>query len=371
MSATARGQRGEGSTLPDGFRHLNILQLPRRSPWRTLLRRLALALGLIVGITLCLWFTRDGLRDNAHPDRPLNFVTVFYFTIVSLTTLGYGDIAPVTDSARLLNALLLTPARIFILLLFVGTAYELTQLRARYGEEYRMQQLRERLRGHTIVCGFGVKGRAIVSELLAHGQKAQDIVVIDPVAEAVEEAAARGFVALRGDASTEALLRAAVVERAAYVLAAPNRDDACVLICLTVRSLAPEVWLIAAAREEENIKLLYRTGANLVVSPSASGGRLMGSAVRQRAVPLFLEDLLSYGRGVDAAERIVQPSEVGGRASALPDLAGTLILGVARGERRFTFDQATELPLEPGDRIVFLCADSARRDWQNAATSGD
>lgn len=355
---------------PRSFRHLNILQLPERSPWHTLLRRLALALVLVLATTILLWYTRDGLSDNAHPERPLNFTTIFYFTIVSLTTLGYGDIAPVTDGARLLNALLLTPARIFILLLFVGTAYELTQLRARYGEEYQMQQLRERLSGHTIVCGFGVKGRAIVSELIAHGQRPQDIVVIDPVAEAVEEAAARGFVALRGDASSEAILQAAVLPKAAYVLAAPNRDDACVLICLTVRSLAPDVWLVAAAREEENIKLLYRTGANLVVSPSLSGGRLMGAAVRQRAVPLFLEDLLSFGRGVDAAERVVRQDEAGQYASALPDLADTLILGVQRGEQRYTFNQVAALPLAAGDRIVYLCADGSQRVERREARKG-
>lgn len=184
--------------------------------------------------------------------------------------------------------------------------------------------------------------------------------IIDPVAEATAEAAARGFVALRGDASTEAILQAAVIRKAAHVLAAPNRDDACVLICLTVRSLAPEVWLVAAAREEENIKLLYRTGANLVVSPSLSGGRLMGAAVRQRAVPLFLEDLLSFGRGVDAAERVVRQEEVGQHAATLPDLPGTLILGVQRGEQRYTFDQVGALPLLAGDRIVFLCADGTR-----------
>ena len=69
------------------------------------------------------------------------------------------------------------------------------------------------------------------------------------------------------------------------MLVAPNRDDAAVLICLTVRSLTPDVHLVAAAREEENIKLLYGAGANLVVAPSVSGGRLMGAAVRQQAVP--------------------------------------------------------------------------------------
>jgi voltage-gated potassium channel len=333
-----------------------ILQLPERSPWVTLLQRLAMALALILAITMLLWFTRDGLRDNAHPDRQLSFTTVFYFTIVSLTTLGYGDIAPVTDSARLLNAILLTPARILMLFLFVGTVYELTQLRARYREVYRMQQLRDRLNGHVIVCGYGVKGRAIVTELLAHGHPPHEIVVIDSSDQEVGEAAAIGVVALRGDASSEAILRAAVVERAGYVLAAPNRDDACVLICLTVRSLAPEVWLVAAAREEENVKLLYRSGANLVVSPSVSGGRLMAASVRQRAVPRFLEDLLSFGQGVDAAERVVRPEEVGHTVRDLPDLAGTLILGVSRGTERFHYNQCAHLPLQTGDIIVYLVA---------------
>jgi voltage-gated potassium channel len=333
-----------------------ILRLPARSPWVTLLWRLGLALAVILVITMLLWFTRDGLRDNAHPERPLNFTTVFYFTIVSLTTLGYGDIAPVTDGARLLNAILLTPARIFMLLLFVGTVYELTQLRARYREGYRMQQLRERLKGHVIVCGYGVKGRAIVTELLAHGHDPQEIVVIDAVEQAVADAAAHGLVALRGDASSEAVLRAAVVERAAHVLAAPNRDDACVLICLTIRSLAPEVWLVAAAREEENVKLIYTSGANLVVSPSVSGGRLMAAAVRQRAVPRFLEDLLSFGQGVDAAERVVRPEEAGQTVRNLPDLAGALVLGVVRGERRYHYNQCTSLPLVAGDVVVYLIA---------------
>ena len=78
---------------------------------------------------------RDGLRDNAHPDRPMGFVDVFYFTVVSLTTVGYGDIAPVTDQARLVNAILLTPLRVFLWALFLGTAYELTVLRLRLRQE--------------------------------------------------------------------------------------------------------------------------------------------------------------------------------------------------------------------------------------------
>jgi voltage-gated potassium channel len=316
-----------------------------------------LAVALILFVTIVLWFDRDGLRDTAYPDRVPGAVEVFYFTVVSLTTVGYGDITPVTDGARLINAVLLTPIRVFLWALFLGTAYELTVLRLRLRKERHMKELRDRLADHVIVCGFGVKGRAIVSELLAHGHRAENIVTIDPSEEAIAAAAEAGFVALRGDASSEALLRAAAVEKAAYVLAAPNRDDACVLICLTVRNLSPEVHIVAAAREEENVKLLYGAGANLVVAPSVSGGRLMAAAVRQHAVPQFLEDLLAFGHGLGVAERVVQPHERGLYVRDLPDLAGVPVIGVARGNERCPFNRMGTFPLEPGDVVVHLTGD--------------
>jgi voltage-gated potassium channel len=131
-----------------------------------------------------------------------------------------------------------------------------------------------------------------------------------------------------------------------------------------VRSLAPQVHLVAAAREEENIKLLYGAGADLVVAPSVSGGRLMGAAVRQHAVPQFLEDLLSFGEGLAMAERIVQPDDAGRLASELTDLDGALILGVARGQERCPFYQLPCFRLRPGDVVVYLtgeegCAEDA------------
>ena len=344
--------------------HLGPLRLPEEAPERALLRRVALAVGLILAVTAVQWLDRDGLRDNVYPDRPIGFIDVLYFTVVSLTTVGYGDITPVTDNARVINAVVMTPIRIFLWVLFLGTTYELTVLRLRWREERQMKELHDRLSQHVIVCGYGVKGRAIVDELLAHGQAPDQIVAIDESEAAVAAAVQQGLVALQGDASSEELLRAANVEEASTVLVAPNRDDASVLITLTVRSLAPKVHLVAAAREEENIKLLYGAGADLVVAPSVSGGRLMGAAVRQHAVPQFLEDLLTFGEGLAMAERIVQPAEAGRLASELPDLAGVLILGAARGQERCPFYQLPCLRLRAGDVIVYLtgeegCAEDA------------
>ena len=331
---------------------LGILRLPERSPWPGLLRRIGLAVGIILLVAICLWFDRDGLRDNAHPERPMGFADVLYFTVVSLTTVGYGDIAPVTTEARLINAIILTPIRVFLLALFLGTAYEI--IFQRYQEKVQMSQLRERLKNHVIVCGFGVKGRAIVGELLAHGHRQDDIVVIEQEEAAVQEATAMGLVALCGNASSEAVLRAAAVEKAGHVLAAPNRDDVCVLICLTVRALCPSVRLVASAREEENVKLLYRAGADLVVSPSVSGGRLMAAAVRQQAVPEFIEDILTFGQGVDAAEHVVQAGEEGRHVTEIGGLAGAMILGVKRGDERCPFHKLVDYPLKEGDIVVYL-----------------
>ena len=334
--------------------HLGPLRLPEDSIALAIARRVGLATGLIVSVAVVLWFDRHGLRDNAYPGRTPGIVDVFYFTVVSLTTVGYGDITPVTDVARLVNALLLTPIRIFLWALFLGTAYELSVLRLQVREDRRMKDLHDRLRDHIILCGYGVKGRAIVEELVDHGIQLDAIVAIDPSEEATAECVKRGMAALRGDASSEALLKAAAVEKAAYVLVAPNRDDACVLICLTVRNLAPNVTIIASAREEENIKLIYGAGADLVVSPSVSGGRLMAAAVRQQAVPYFLEDMLAFGKGIGVAERVVTPAEQGLRVRDLPGLADVPVVGVARGKHRVCFDELDTFLLQPGDVVVHL-----------------
>jgi voltage-gated potassium channel len=341
---------------------LGPLRVREDAPGRTLARRIALALAIILAVAVILWIDRDGLRDNAHPEHTPGFIDVLYFTVVSLTTVGYGDITPISDGARLFNAIVLTPIRIFLWVLFLGTAYEISVLRLKFREERMMRELRERLDRHVIVCGYGSKGHAIVDELLAHGHAPEDIVVIDISEVALEQSARRGLVALRGDASQESLLTAAGVNRAAYVLVATDRDDAATLICLTVRNIAPDVFLVASARQEENIKLLYGAGANLVVAPAVTGGRLMAAAVRQRAVPYFLEDMLMYGEGLSVSEREIAAAEAGLRIADLKGLDNVLVLGAARGYQRIPFHRVAELTLQAGDVLVLLNGDIENAD---------
>jgi len=236
-----------------------VVSLPANeaSPWRRLATRLAIAAGLLIFVTVIAYLGRDGYRDLNG--TPVGFLDALYYSTVSITTTGYGDITPVTDEARLVTTVLITPARILFLIILIGTTIEVLAERTRTA--FRERIWRSGLKDHTIVIGFGTKGRAAVETLLARGVERDKIVVIDSDADAIEEATRGGFAAIHGTASRTAVLEAAGVRAAASVIVATDRDDAAVLVTLTAREMDPDATIVAAAREAENVHLLKQSGA--------------------------------------------------------------------------------------------------------------
>ena len=108
--------------MPIGARGPQGLTLRRKSPlpvWVQIGWRVALVLGLLVFAIAVHWFERDGLHDNL--DGHVSFLDVIYFTMISITTTGYGDVVPVADNTRMFDALVVTPIRVFFVLIFIGT----------------------------------------------------------------------------------------------------------------------------------------------------------------------------------------------------------------------------------------------------------
>ena len=330
------------------------IRLPRsdRSPLEYLLRRVAIAVGLITFTAMIAYLDRGGYRDANG--TPVGLLDAFYYSTVSVTTTDYGDVIPVTDRARLLTTLLVTPARILFLIILVGTTLEVLAERTR--THYRERIWRKTLRDHIIVCGFGVKGQAAVATMLAHGNEPAAIVVIDERVEAVEDARRRGHAGVVANASASSALEAAGIREAAAVVVAPDRDDTSVLITLTARELNPGARIVASVREGENAHLLEQGGADSVVVSSGAAGRLLGHAVRSPKVVQVLEDLLSVGEGLDVMEREVTTDEAGRPLAELPATAP--VIAVVRGDDVLRFDDPRASELRAGDRLVCLCTNA-------------
>jgi len=326
------------------------IALPERSdrPLLGLLRRVAVAIGLLLFETLVAFLMRDGYRDAAGGG--VSLLDCFYYATVSITTTGYGDITPVSDSARLVTALIITPARLLFLIILVGTTVE--ALAARTRTALRERAWRTTLKDHTIVCGFGTKGRVAIETLLAGGTTRESIVVIDEDANAVEAATRANLAAIHGNSGRTSVLDAAGVRQATAIVVAVDRDDTAVLTTLTARELNPQAVIVASAREAENQHLLRQSGANSVILSASAAGRLLGHAIhRPRAVEV-LEDLLSVGQGVDIREQHVSEEDAG---RAPVDVAGGApVVAVVRGDEVMRYDDPRAATTESGDRLVCL-----------------
>ena len=301
-------------------------------------------------MALIAYLDRDGYVDA--DGSSVSLLDAFYYATVSVTTTGYGDIRPESDSARLLTTLLVTPARILFLIVLVGTTIEVLADRTR--KEFLVDRWRKRLRDHVIVCGYGTKGRAAIRTLIARGTPADQIVVVDPNPEARATAQGHGLATVAGTGTDSDTLREAGIERAHSVIVAPDNDAAAVLMSLTAREHNANATIVAACREEENVHLLRQSGADSVILSSGAAGQLLGQAVNSPQVVAVLEDLLAVGAGLDIIEREVTAGEVG---RALPELSNEdPVIAVIRDEEIIRFDDARLASLQAGDRLICLCS---------------
>ncbi|KAA2263852.1 potassium channel family protein [Solihabitans fulvus] len=318
----------------------------RSSPVRSILRRVAIAALLLVAAVLAVYLDRAGYRDNNGDGMSL--LDCVYYATVSLSTTGYGDIVPVTASARLVNVLVITPLRVLFLIVLVGTTLEVLTERSR--QAFRIQKWRTRVRDHVVVVGYGTKGRSAVNTMLADGTAPERIVVVDPEQDMLDAASAIGLVTVHGSGTRNDVLRVAGVPRAKAVVVAANRDDTAVLVTLTARELAPDAHIVASVREAENVHLLRQSGADSVVVSSETAGRLLGMATTAPSVVDMVEDLLTPEAGLAIAERDVEPTEVGGSPRHLSDI----VLGVVRDGTLYRMDAAEADAIEAGDRLLYV-----------------
>jgi voltage-gated potassium channel len=327
---------------------VGVIRIPEGavSPITAIVRRVIGAILALIAAVVLVYLDRDGYRDLNEDG--LSLLDCIYYATVSLSTTGYGDITPVSPSARLINVLVITPLRVLFLIVLVGTTLAVLTERSR--QAFKIQTWRKKVRDHVVVIGFGTKGRSAVSAVMTDGMKPGQIVVVDTDQNSLDAASALGLVTVNGSGTRSDVLRVAGVDRARAVVVAANRDDSAVLITLTAREMAPKAQIVSAVREAENVHLLRQSGADSVVVSSETAGRLLGMATHTPTVVDMVEDLITPNSGLAIAERDVEDSEIGGSPRHLADI----VLGVVREGKLYRVDSPDADAIESGDRLLYV-----------------
>lgn len=241
------------------------------------------ALAAIVGAQIYGTVGTYALRDEFANLSTL--VDAFYYTLVTASTVGYGDAAPTTQSARLFGmSVIVIGTTSFALALgtVLGPAIEARLSRAlgRMTESHL-----ELLDNHILILGYGDLTEAILEEFSQDLRDGPEILVITPDSDRARRLAERDFNVLTGDPSDEETLRKAHIEDARAILVATNNDAEDALSVLTARDLNTEGYIAAAATNRENIEKLKRAGADTVISPQSIAGEiLVRSAMDRRSI---------------------------------------------------------------------------------------
>ena len=334
---------------------VDYLRIPEKyvSPVRRIALRVVYALSALFIAAIVVYLDRDGYNNAAG--TPLTFLDCLYYATVSLSTTGYGDIAPFSERARLMNILVITPLRFAFLIVLIGTTVE--TLTAASRQALKIQHWRNTVRNHTVVVGYGTKGRTAVTAMIGDGVAPADIVVVDTNQASLDRANVAGLVTVRGDANKSDVLRLAGAQHAKAIIVATSDYPTAVLVTLTARELAPSATIIASVREAENQHLLLQSGANSVVVSSETAGRLLGLATSKPTVVEMIDDLLTPHAGFAIAEREVEPKEVGGS----PKHLGDIVLGVVRDGKLVRVGEPEVDSLEKNDRLLYI-RDSNEKD---------
>ena len=342
--STPRGRTLRGPTFAPLRRAVKV------PVWGDLGIRIGAAIFLVFIVVMIHWWDRDGLVDNL--DGHVSFSDVVYFTMISITTTGFGDIAPITDRARMIEAIIVTPIRFAVFFIFVGTAYNFIIKRS--WEKFRMARIQEQLSNHIVVLGYGVSGSEAIAELIDRGTDPHCIVVVDPSNERLEHAESLGCNVLAGDASRDEVLKAVRIDRAQNILVSAGRDDTSILIVLTVRHLAPNTPISVVVRADDNEFLAKQAGANNVINPVRFTGLLLAGSAKGPHIADYLHDLASVSGRVQLVEREVEADECGRPITNLK--TGGQGLRIYRDGRALGFWEDECQNLRAGDIIVEIIA---------------
>jgi voltage-gated potassium channel len=294
----------------------------------------------------------------------------FYMTITTVTTVGYGEIHPLSRAGRVFNSgvIVLGVATVLYTFSFLMARLVEGDLQARWARRRRERMLDD-LTQHFIICGFGRIGQIVAREF---SRQNVPFVIVEREVEHMQAAIAAGYLAVEADASSEDVLRRVGIGRARGFIAAVSTDADNVFAILTARLLRPDLFIIGRAETEDAKAKLVRAGADRVLSPYQIGGLQLAQTALRPAVVDFVQ-LATSSDNLDLNMEQVQISPgaaLAGRSiveASLRQRFGVVVVGIQRATGTMEFNPPPEAIMGVGDYLVVLGQAKNLRELEAAA----
>ncbi|MBZ5541687.1 MAG: potassium channel protein [Acidobacteriia bacterium] len=296
----------------------------------------------------------------------------FYMTLTTMTTVGYGEIHPLSHAGRVFNSFLIVASVIaggFTIATFTQALLEFE-----FGKVFgrrRMEREIAKLKGHYIICGAGRVGRTVARELLTRGQSC---IFIERDANRAQWAINEKIPVIVGNASSEENLKQAHIDRAQGFVAAVSSDAENLYIVLTARGFRSDLKIIARASEEEATSKLLRAGASQVISPYYFVGHRIAQLLLRPNVLDFIDAAFGTERlDVEISEVEIRPkSALVGKTLAdarIREQAGVIILGLKPADGAMLFNPAPDTPIRPNDNLIVIGGDTQIKKLEALASA--
>jgi len=288
------------------------------------------------------------------------FFDSFYMTLITLTTVGYGEVHPLTFHGRLFASflMLIGVTIVFVSIAVMGETLLRLEMTDYFGRKRRDRMLKH-ISGHYIVCGAGRVGRSVIHELL---RSEASVVLIDNDVDRARWATDKGVITFVGDATKDEILRQARIDTARGLVAAISSDAENVYVALSAKVLNPDLVIAARASDEQAEEKLRRAGATTVFTPYSFIGHRLAQSMLRPHVATFLDVASAFRQSSDLELEIEQLHI--GRSSPLASNTleqlrlgknyGVIVLAVRHKTGVMQFNPPADTSIEVGDVLIAM-----------------